>query len=174
MKKTNRNLGQFANVIFDKFGKTEEVQVLNFTTKFVEGSNTLASSTVAFVNQWALATPVDSALYLDRFVKYCKSDKATFNISDIITINTFKSYSHYTLKSCATGSGLCRVVADKKYFFCVYRQKRDGKIMGCWLPYTEDNQKLMGVEIISREANEKAQLEKKKKMLEKLQKELGL
>ncbi len=85
---------------------SDDIQILSVSTKFVEGTNNIGASTVAFINKWALAMDIDDALELNRFAAYCKSNAATFCISDIVTINTFKVYEHYTLKACATGQGL--------------------------------------------------------------------
>lgn len=168
-----RNLGEFKNVVF-QFTGAANIQILQLPTNFVEGSKNDMTDQVSLVHRWATLLGKGEALNLDKLLWYCKTDKATFNISDVITINTFKSYARHTLKACASGQGVCRKDENgTSCFFIVYRQKWDGRIMGAWLPYDESSKKLLAVKVESAESAEKKAEEKRRKMYEKLAKEFA-
>lgn len=174
MKKIEkRDLGQLKNVLFNVIG-LDKVQVLQLPTSFVEGSGNSFTSNTAFIWSWAKALEDKEALSLDKFLLYCRSRRDVFNIADVITINDFKSFSRYTLKSCATGQGLYKLdTQGNKCFFCVYRQKKDGRIMGAWLPYNDETKAILKVTTVTKEDAEKKAEEKRRKLFEKLAKEFA-
>lgn len=173
MKTEKRDLGQLKNVVFKTVG-LEKVQVLQLPTSFVEGSANSFTVNTTFIWSWAKVLGDGEALSLDKFLMYCRSRRDVFNVADVITINDFKSFSRYTLKSCATGQGLFKLDAEgNKCFFCVYRQEKDGRIMGAWLPYNEDTKAILKVTTVTKEEAEKKAEEKRRKLFEKLSKEFA-
>lgn len=173
MEKTRRDLGQLKNVIFSVVG-LENVQILQMPTAFVEDSKNSFTEKTAFIWQWAKDLKDGEALSLDKFLLYCRSNRDVFNVSDVITLNDFKSFSRYTLKACAAGQGLYRLnEAGEKSFFCVYRQKKDGRIMGAWLPYNEETKRILKVSLVSQETALQKEQEKRRKLYEKLAKEFA-
>lgn len=174
MKKSEkRDLGQLKNVVFKVIG-IEKIQILQFPSKFIEGSSNSFTSNTAFIWEWARNLEQGEALSLDKFLLYCRSNRDVFNVADIITINDFKSFSRYTLKSCSIGQGLYKLNGNgEKCFFCVYRQKSDGRIMGAWLPYNDETKEILKVTTMTKEDAEKKAEAKRKALYERLAKEFA-
>lgn len=166
MKK--RNVGGLTKYVFKRTG-AEEIQILQLPSQFVEESGNHFTDTTAHIWAFAKGLKDNEALGLDGFLRYCRKNGDVFNISDVITLNTFKNFARYTLKSVAVGQG-CYKVNDKgeKCFFCVYRQKKDGHIMGAWLPYNEEIKALLQVKTITQDEARERQEKREKAMLEKL------
>lgn len=164
--KNRRDLEGLKNIVFEQIG-IEKIQVLKPVKSIADIEGHLSSKN-AFINQWAIPLKVGEALSLDRFLRYCKSNSCSFAISDVITLNDFKNYSTYTLKAVTTGRGLKKVIDGVNYFFCIYRQIDDGRIMGAWLPYDKKMDKILNIKFLLAEDVKKAKEKRERKQLEVL------
>lgn len=164
--KNKRDLKGLKNIVFSFVG-LEAIQVLTPVKKVSDVESGLTEKN-AFINQWAIGIGKGEALNLDRFLKYCKSQTCTFTVKDVITLNDFKNYSTYTLKAVTTGHGLKKVIDGQDCFFCVYRQVEDGRILGTWLPYDAEMQKMLNVKVLSSDDLAELKEKRERKQLEAL------